>query len=118
MYAQRNESRAPFTHRIDLKANWYLPIKIHTQKIHLNFSFEILNVANLLNSKWGQQLQVAGGRVKLISFQGFKNNQSLIPIYSFDPSLSSQSIFELNNSLNPANTSNWMFQLGFRLSFY
>lgn len=118
LYAQRNGSRAPFTHRIDLKANWYLPIKIHTQKIHLNFSFEILNVANLLNSKWGEQLQVAGGRVKLISFHGFKNNQSLIPIYSFDPTLSSQSVFELNNSLNPANTGNWMFQLGFRLSFY
>jgi hypothetical protein len=118
LYAERNGSRAPFTHRIDLKANWYLPIKIHAQKIHLNFSFEILNAANLLNSKWGEQLQVVGGRVKLISFHGFRNNQVLIPIYSFDPNLLNQSLFELNNSLNPAKSSNWMFQLGFRLSFY
>ncbi|HQS34404.1 MAG TPA: hypothetical protein PLC18_03275 [Sediminibacterium sp.] len=118
LFAQRNGSRAPFTHRIDIKANWYIPIKIHAQKIHLNLSIEILNAANLLNASWGQQLQVAGGRVKLISFHGFKSNQSLTPIYSFDPALLEQSIFELNNSLNPANSSNWMLQLGFKLSFY
>jgi hypothetical protein len=117
-YAERNGSRAPFMHRIDLKANWYIPIKIHTQKIHLNFSFEIINAANLFNSKWGEQLQVPGGRVKLISFHGFRHNQLLIPIYSFDPALLEKSIFELNNSINPVNSGNWMLQLGCRLSFY
>lgn len=117
-YAERNGSRAPFTHRVDLKANWYIPIKIHNQKIHFNLSLEILNLANLLNSKWGEQLQVTGGRVKLISFQGFQNNQWLIPIYSFDPSFLEKSIFEPQSALNPSKSSNWMFQLGFRLSFY
>lgn len=117
-YAERNGSRAPFIHRIDLKANWYIPVKIHKEKLHLNISFEILNAANLFNSKWGEQLEVAGGRVRLISFHGFRNNQVLIPIYSFDPTLLEKSIFELNNSLNPAKSGNWMFQLGCRLSFY
>jgi hypothetical protein len=118
LYAERNGSRAPFIHRIDLKANWYIPIKIHTEKLHLNISFEILNAANLFNSKWGEQLQVPGDRMKLISFLGFRNNQLLIPIYSFDPTLLEKSIYELNNSLNPANSGNWMIQLGCRLSFY
>jgi len=118
MYAERNGSRAPFTHRVDLKANWYIPIKIHTQKVHFNFSIEILNLANLLNSKWGEQLEVPGGRVKLISFQGFQNNQSLTPIYSFDPSYLEKPIFAMNTGLNPTKSSNWMFQLGCRLSFY
>jgi hypothetical protein len=118
LYAERNGTRAPFTHRLDLKANWYIPVKIHNQKIHFNLSLEILNLANLINAKWGEQLQVQGGRVKLISFQGFQNNQTLIPIYSFDPSLLEKTIFEPNTATNPAKSSNWMFQLGCRLSFY
>lgn len=118
LYAERNGSRAPFSHRIDVKANWYIPIKIHSQKIHLNFSLEILNAANLLKSTWGEQLQVAGSRMKLISFIGFRNTQTLTPIYSFDPALLEHSFFELNNSVNPANSGNWMLQLGCRLSFY
>jgi hypothetical protein len=118
LYAERNGSRAPFTHRIDIKANWYIPIKIHAQKIHLNLSLEILNAANLVKSTWGEQLQVAGSRMRLISFHGFRNTQLLTPLYSFDPSLLEQSIFELNSTINPANSSNWMLQLGCRLSFY
>jgi len=118
LYAERNGSRAPFAHRLDFKTNWYIPVKIHTQKIHLNVSLEILNLANLLNSKWGEQLHVSSGRVKLISFEGYQNNQSLIPIYSFDPVFLEKAIFEPNNALNPSKGSNWMFQLGCRLSFY
>lgn len=118
LYAERNGSRAPFTHRIDIKTNWYIPIRIHAQKIHMNLSIELLNAANLLKSTWGEQLQVASNRMKIISFLGFRNNQLLTPIYSFDPAILEQSIFELNNALNPANSSNWMLQLGCRLSFY
>lgn len=118
LYAERNGSRAPFMHRIDVKANWNVPIKIHKQKLRLNISFEILNAANLINPKWGEQLEVAGGRLRLISFHGFRSNQLLIPIYSFDPTLLEKSFFELSNSINPANSGNWMIQLGCRLSFY
>jgi hypothetical protein len=117
-YAQRNGSRSPFNHRFDIKVHYQFPIKITTKLIRCSVALTLLNAANLFNKNWGEQLLVPGNRKRLISFEGFVNNQSLIPIYTFDPALIHRPLFELNNSFNAARSSNWMLQLGCRLSFY
>ncbi len=117
-YAERNGSRSPFSHRFDLKFHFQFPFKIATQSVRCSLALELLNAANLLNKNWGEQLLVPGNRKRLIKFEGFINNQTLVPTYSFDPDILDQPLFELNQRFNPARSSNWMLQLGCRLSFY
>lgn len=118
LYAEKNGSRSPFTHRIDLKLNFQFPIKIPLINSSGNLSLELLNAANLINQKWGKQMLVPSNRFRLISFEGFYHPQFLLPLYSFDPTIQKASIFQHNNNFNAASSNNWMLQLGFRLSFY
>lgn len=118
LYAEKNGSRSPFTHRIDLKMNFYFPIKIPSTNLRGTISLELLNAANLINQNWGEQMLVPSNRYRIINFEGFIHPQFLLPLYSFDPNILGTTIFRKNNSLNTASSNNWMLQLGFRLSFY
>jgi hypothetical protein len=118
LYAEKNGSRSPFSHRIDLKFNFHFPINIPMTNLNGSISLELFNAANLINQNWGQQMLVPSNRYRLIDFEGFIHPQFLLPVYNFDPNTTHASIFQQNNSLNPSSSKNWMLQLGFRLSFY
>lgn len=117
-YAERNGARTPFIHRIDLELFYQFIIKIPPQQLRASITLGVLNIGHLLNQHWGQPMVVQGNRDRLLAFEGFSNNQSFIPVFSFDPTRLNQSIYKPINSTNPSRTGNWMLQLGFRLSFY
>lgn len=117
-YAERNGARTPFTHRIDLELFYQFVIKIPPQQLKASITLSMLNLGYLFNQAWGQPMVVQGNRDRLLGFEGFLNNQSLIPVYSFDPTRLNQSIYKPLSGTNPSRLGNWMLQLGFRLSFY
>lgn len=118
LYAERNGARTPFMHRIDLELFYQFTIKIPPQHLKASLTLGLFNLGHLFNQAWGQPLVVQGNRDRLLTFEGFLNNQSLIPVFSFDPTRLNRSIYKPINSGNPSRTGNWMLQLGFRLSFY
>jgi hypothetical protein len=52
-YAEAYAARAPFTHTFDLRVLQNFYFNTGARKHTLQFSFDIMNVGNLLNSKWG-----------------------------------------------------------------
>ncbi len=114
-YAERNGSRSPFQHSIDLKfiqdINLYLGKKTHT----LQLTFDIFNFTNILNSKWGRQYFVNNDNFRLMTFEGFKDapNADYTPTFSFKTPTSDP--WTINDGA--FNSSRWSGQFGIRYIF-
>ena len=70
---KRNGSFAPFTNSFDLRLSQEVPG--FTSKQKGTFTFDILNVGNLLNSKWGRTEEIAfqsagGGARSFVNYKG------------------------------------------------
>ncbi|KAF0237313.1 MAG: outer membrane receptor for ferrienterochelin and, partial [Chitinophagaceae bacterium] len=117
-YAERNGSRVPFNHQIDLKILMITSFKIGLRKYGMQFSLDFINLGNLIHSQWGQNWSIPGNRFKLINFEGFLSPTQYIPQFSFDPLMvehQKKGIFQINK----ANyRQEWQIQLGMRINFY
>ncbi|SHG59274.1 TonB-dependent receptor [Flagellimonas flava] len=74
-YAERNESKTPWNHRLDAKLAYDLNLK---GKGRLRFSMDIFNVFNLINKDWGRLVfvpNVVNSNFSLLRFTGIENNQ-------------------------------------------
>ncbi len=54
-YAEAYCGRAPWTHRFDLRIAEDFQFKVNGAKHTIQLSFDIMNIGNLINSKWGVQ---------------------------------------------------------------
>lgn len=52
-YAEKNGAKAPFTNQIDFRITQNLGINAAGRNHRLQITFDIFNVANLINSEWG-----------------------------------------------------------------
>lgn len=110
-YAARNAARTPWNGQIDLRLSHTFYFKREKNNQRLEISLDIINLANLLNHKWGWQAFVPNVRnasYRLLDYQGLDSDN--VPVFQFDnPQELPWQIDQLN--------SRWQMQLGLRWSF-
>lgn len=120
-YAQRYEALYPWYTRMDMRILQDFNFKIKDRKHTIQFSLDIMNLPNLINSAWGVQKQLSIG--------GLSNNANYInsvanagnpanPFYRLIPDANAtldnyKSTFVNDNSV----FSTWSMQLGARYTF-
>ena len=106
-YAERYGALAPWRGRWDLKFLQDYNIKVSDEKTNtIQFSIDILNVGNLINSDWGLVQQPNTVQPIGVTVDGSGN-----PTYTFNPDL--EKTFGYDSSL----LSRWQMQFGLRYSF-
>ncbi|WP_083262642.1 TonB-dependent receptor [Roseivirga sp. 4D4] len=113
-YAEVNKSRSPFTHIFDLRLIQDFSINAGGKKHTLQFTADIYNFGNLLNSDWGRRYFVPSD-FELLNFEGFLPDGTT-PTYTFDGVLDNDpSANRIDDS--GLTSSRWQMQLGLRYTF-
>ena len=109
-YAARNEARTPWNHQLDMRLTAYL-LRRAGQKVHkLEFTLDIINLTNLLNTGWGKQYFVPNVQNSGYALLDFVKLDGANPVFNFkNPSGTPWQIDPLN--------SRWQAQAGVRYSF-
>ena len=119
-YAERNGSRGPWNHIVDLKFLQDFYIKTGEKKNTLQLSFDIFNFTNLVNKDWGVRKFISGNVSPLQTVSTSGNN----PVFSFV-----ESLLEYDTAGNPIaldveqiddqglQSARWQMQVGLRYIF-
>jgi hypothetical protein len=106
--AERNGSRTPWNHELDMKLEYALKLK---NGDGISLSFDILNVFNFINKDWGRLVfvpNVVNSSFSLLNFRGIENNE---PQFQFNiPEGTEPYVTDLFNS-------RWRAQLGLKYNF-
>jgi hypothetical protein len=115
-YAERNSSRAPFINVFDFKILQDFKITLGGKKNTFQVSWDVFNIGNLLNKKWGRQYFVTNDNFPLITFEGFKDapKGDFTPLMSFTKP--SGTPWGLSDG-SVGNISRWSSQIGLRYIF-
>jgi Carboxypeptidase regulatory-like domain len=106
-YTEKYGGETPWYSQIDLRILQDLIMNAKTKK-SLQFSIDIVNLGNLISSKWGvRKYATTSGYYQPLSVL-YNNNT---PTYQFDPSLKTTFID------SPDLLSRWQLQLGLRFNF-
>ena len=126
-FAERNGSRLPFENIFDLKFSQELFADFAGRRNTLEFTLDVFNVGNLLNSDWGLRYDKftssSNGGFELVEFQGFADpdNGDLTPVYEleFDPdeTPTEEDFFKAQIKDTGTYSSRWFMQLGLRYTF-
>ncbi|MEO0557447.1 MAG: hypothetical protein AAF170_04605 [Bacteroidota bacterium] len=124
MFAERNGSRLPFEHIVDLKFEQELFANLGGSARSLSFTLDIFNFTNLLNRDWGRRFfkftSSSNGGFELLRFEDFvdADNGNFTPVYSFRGRQGTEEAF-FDNQIADEGTygSRWLIQTGFRLTF-
>lgn len=84
-YAEANAARSPWVHRFDFRLLEDFEFKIGKTKHNFQLSFDIMNVGNLINSKWGVSKSNAPsnfGRILSYDSKATAANKDNIPVFS------------------------------------
>ncbi len=111
-YAERNGSRTPFIHILDLKLAQDIFTNIGPRRNTLQFTFDVFNFTNMLNKNWGRRYYVPYGYYRLIRFEGF-DADGTTPTFSF--SKPKGDVWNIDDS--GISSSRWQAQIGFRYLF-
>ena len=83
-YAEAYSALAPWSHNIDLRVAQDLTLKIKKTTHKLQLSVDLVNLANLLNPKWGIPQTMAANSGKILHCTNAESISSTVaPIYSF-----------------------------------
>ncbi|MDZ7934258.1 MAG: hypothetical protein U5M51_04680, partial [Emticicia sp.] len=115
-YAERNSSRPPFTNIFDFKILQDFHITVGGKKNTFQFSWDVFNIGNLLNKKWGRQYFVTNDNFPLITFNGFKDaaKGDFTPQMTFAKPTGTP--WNLSDG-SRGNISRWSSQIGLRYIF-
>jgi hypothetical protein len=116
-YAERNGARVPWSNIFDFKFSQDLFVNVSDRRQTLQFTFDVFNLGNLLNKKWGRRYYVSYGDYSLLNFEGFEKdingNMTNIPTFKFvKPKSKPWSIDD-----SGINSSRWQAQIGLRYIF-
>ncbi len=114
-YAERNGSRAPFSNIIDLHFAQDFYIDVNGKRNTLQFTFDIFNFTNMLNSEWGRMYYVSGyyNVYPLVKFEGFQEDGTT-PQFSFTKP-KGDNIWSIDDA--GLQSSRWQGQIGIRYIF-
>ncbi|PSR05435.1 MAG: hypothetical protein BRD49_04745, partial [Bacteroidetes bacterium SW_10_40_5] len=112
-YVERNGPNLPWYSQFDLKIMQDFYLNANNGDRHtLQVSLDLINVGNLINSKWGIRKQVQNR--SFLTFQGYNNDGE--PEYSFPLKANGEPLQEtFRNSLSLE--SRWRAQIGIRYLF-
>jgi hypothetical protein len=113
-YAEANAALAPWVHNFDLRVLREYYIKVGETSNTLQFSFDFINVGNLLNSKWGvTQSNAVSNFGDILRYEGKDANN--VPSYSFTKVGGEYPLETFDYSYNFNQT--WRLQVGVKYSF-
>ncbi|WP_300704234.1 TonB-dependent receptor [Bacteroides sp.] len=82
-YAEAYAARAPWVHRFDFRLMEDFEFKIGKTKHNIQLSFDIMNVGNLINSKWGiSKTNTVSNNNRILKYEGVTSDKDLTPVYS------------------------------------
>jgi hypothetical protein len=121
-YAERNGARTPFTHQFDVKIVQDIFTNIGKSKNTLQVTFDVLNVANLINKDWGKRYlpgtssfsSFFDNTFQVLRLRNQANLQTDQPIFTFDPVPNNE---PWNLSDEAIGGSRWVGQIGIRYIF-
>lgn len=114
-FAERNGSRLPFTHIIDLQIQQDFNIKISNKTYTVQVSYNVSNFTNMLNRNWGKTYFLNFDQYSLLQFAGYVSAANLTPQYRFNPQTGTP--WGLSTSSVPGLSARYISQLGLRISF-
>lgn len=119
-YAGANAVLAPWLHRFDFRIARELFLNTGNVKNALELSLDILNVGNMLNSKWGvMQNMTSANNGAILRYEGTQQGTNT-PIYSMPKikDANDNSVYPtqtFTTTYNPSQT--WSMQIGIRYKF-
>ncbi len=114
-YAESYAARAPWVHRFDIRVAREYYIQVAGRTNTLQFSLDLLNAGNLLNSKWGVEknmFQAKNGQI--LKYEGVDGNNT--PSFSMEKDNSGAYLTDSYSTYYNFNQT-WRLQLGVRYSF-
>jgi outer membrane receptor for ferrienterochelin and colicin len=114
-FAERNGSRLPFTHILDLKLVQDINFKMGKKEYQVQITYDVYNFTHMLNHNWGRTYFLANDQYALIRFTGFTSASDLTPQYQFAPQSSKP--WGLSTSTAPGISARFISQLGLRFNF-
>lgn len=114
-YAERNGARMPFTQVIDFKFAQDIYVSSGDIKHTLQLTFDLFNLGNLINNKWGRMYYVGNKALQLIEFDGFVDdaNGDYTPTFTFDAP--EEDVWDIDDI--GVQSSRWQAQIGLRYIF-
>ena len=113
--ADRNHSLLPFVSQFDVRFTQDLYLNVAGKKNTLEFTLDVMNIGNLLNSDWGVRKQVL--KYNFLQFRDYLGTGGA-PRFSF-PYFDATNKVPLTNTYvnNVGLSSRWQIQLGIRYIF-
>jgi hypothetical protein len=120
-YMEKYGALLPWSHSLDIRVLQDFTVRTGTKKHTLQFSVDLINALNLLNSEWGYRYQYTFGTFQDMGILGIPsttNNTGAeaynknTPKFTFDPANP-----KVGYQPNLSTTSTWGIQLGLRYIF-
>jgi hypothetical protein len=111
-YAERNGARLPFESMFDLKLIQDFYIKAGAHQHTLEVTFDVFNLGNLLNKKWGVVRYITNDAYQLIKFEGYEEG-TYKPVFSYTKPKGD--IWNIDDG--GVRSSRWQGQIGIRYIF-
>lgn len=116
-YAERNGAKTPFESQFDFHFAQEFYFNIGSRKQTVQFTFDVLNVANLINKDWGKSYYITYN-VPTVSFVGFVKNAGGNADYSKPAFQYNPAAFPTNQTYSYSDFySRWRGQIGIRWIF-
>ncbi len=132
-FADRNGSRLPFTHNLDLKIAQDVNLKVGKNRYQFQITYDMFNFTNFLNRDWGRNYFLNNDQFALVNFRGYTTAGNLnpttaqisttysstnnTPVYQFNPANNTRTPWNVSTSSVPASAARWISQLGIRFNF-
>lgn len=116
-FAERNGDQLPANYQINLKWQWENELRIGSTKGRIIFSLEVLNLLGLIAQGAGQKWELPGGRWIGPEFVGYRDENSLVPIFRVDPDKIFQSPLEEASGFSGSRLTRWVIQPGIKIVF-
>jgi len=113
-YAERNGARLPFESIIDFKFAQDFYMDFNGRKHTFQFTFDIFNFTNLINSDWGARRYIGNDAYTLINFEGFQEDGTT-PEFTYTGDTQVKDIYNISDS--GVSSSRWQGQIGLRYIF-
>ena len=110
-YAERNGARNPFTNIFDFKFAQDIYVSSGDYKHTLQLTFDLFNIGNLINNKWGRMYYISNDAYTLMDFEGF-DDDGTTPTFSFEDDGEPWNIDDIG-----VQSSRWQAQIGIRYIF-
>jgi len=111
-YAERNGARTPFESYLDLRLIQDFYINAGKTRHTLQFTFDIFNFLNLLNSKWGVHRFVNYDSYSLIRANRLTGEDGTVPEFQYKGGTEREQAWNVSDP-----SSRWRMQIGIRYIF-